>query len=456
MRQKFTMCPSFSANIPCVQSIVSEYHKKYRQISTILDKNPSILDAFHGDLVEFGSSGGRECTFSSEQVLRMFIIKTIECFTWRELIIRVSESDFLRNFAQIGVGKLMTHSFLCAASKNITAQTYQTINDILLKYAKHGGKTTSDTLRVDSTVAESNIHYPTDSSLLWDSYRVGSRLLGRYRDLDMRCFSYRFHVKKIKKLHTFISTHVGKKSKSTQKQVAKSKKILIERVNELNGKMGEFISESTGWSLTDEQAILRNEIVELLIKTKHVVAQATRALSGETVPAKERIFSIFEEHSELLMRGKANKPSEFGHMVTIAQTKEKFISYYNVEESSRHDSAMTEIVLNAHKKAFGVYPAKFTADKNYYKSMDIVDEWEKKIDVFSVGKKGKRSELETVREHSESFRDMQKFRAGCEGSISVLKRGFGLKRLLSRSFKSFSAWVGAIIFCHNLVNLAGP
>ncbi len=456
MRQKITICPSFSATIPCVQSIVSEYHAKYNKISVILDKNPSILDSFHADLATFGSSGGRECSFSSEQVLRMFIIKMIECFTWRELIIRVSESDFLRNFAEIGVGKLMTFSFLCAASKNITAQTYQTINEILLKYAKDAGKTTSESLRVDSTVVESNIHYPTDSSLLWDSYRVGSRLLGAFRDLDIRCFSYRFHVKKVKKLHTFISTHVGKKSKYTLKQVVKNRNTLIERVDELNQKMQAFVSESKEWALTDEQTVLRNEIVSLLVKTEHVVTQATRALGGETVPAKERIFSIFEEHTELLMRGKANKPCEFGHMVTIAQTREKLISYYNVEETSPHDSAMTEVVLNAHKKIFGVYPAKFTADKNYYKSMNVVDEWEKKIDVFSVGKKGRRSEQETVREHSESFMDMQKFRAGCEGSISVLKRGFGLKRLLSRSFKSFAAWIGAIVFSHNLVKLAVP
>jgi hypothetical protein len=98
-----------------------------------------------------------------------------------------------------------------------------------------------------------------------------------------------------------------------------------------------------------------------------------------------------------------------------------------------------DLVLEDHKARFGVYPKTFAADKNYYIDMDDVSRWEEEIDTFSVGKKGKRNEVEVAREHSDSFRDAQRFRAGCEGSISVLKRGFGLIRQLSRGFKSFAS-----------------
>jgi IS5 family transposase len=199
------------------------------------------------------------------------------------------------------------------------------------------------------------------------------------------------------------------------------------------------------------------EIERMIPKVSLVVGQARRAwIDEETVPAAERIFSIFEDHTELLMRGKARKPIEFGHLVTLGQTQEKFISYYTVEERSRHDSVYKDEVLEDHKKKFESYPDRFTADKNYHVSREDTRKWEKEIDLYAVGKKGKRTIDEEHREHTGEFRLAQRFRAGCEGSISVLKRAFGLKRVLNRGFNSFAAAIGCLVFCHNLVLLALP
>ena len=195
----------------------------------------------------------------------------------------------------------------------------------------------------------------------------------------------------------------------------------------------------------------------MIPKVAHVALQSRRAwINGETVPAAERIFSIFEEHTELLMRGKTRKPIEFGHLVTLGQTQEKFISFYSVEERSRHDSVYKDEVLADHRKQFESYPNRFTADKNYHVSMEDTREWEKEIEIYAVGKKGRRNIDEEHREHTEEFRLAQQVRAGCEGSISVLKRAFGLKRVLNRGFKSFAAAIGCLVFCHNLVLLALP
>ena len=455
MRQKITLRPCFSANIPKTIAVVSEYHAMYVSFDVALEKNPKILDLAHEDLKSYGVSGGRESSFSTEQVLRMILVKATENFTWRELIIRVSESDFLRNFTRIGMGTIMSFSFLATAFKQMRTETWDAINNTLLEYAISKGKVTSTDLRVDSTVVETNIHYPTDSYLMWDVCRVGYRELSRFREMDARCPRFRFHLRKIKKLHTFVSTHAGKKTASTKRDVKKSLQLLVDRVSDLIEKIKLVQQLSLCWNCTDEQALQLQIIGEFMSKAQSIAKQSARAVSGEVVHASERIFSIFEDHTELLIRGKAQKPCEFGHMVTIAQTREKFITTYHVAEKSPHDSTMTNIVLEQHKTQFGQYPEKFAADKNYYKSMEDVQNWEMKIDVFSIGKKGRRNADETEREHSDEFRGMQKFRAGCEGSISVLKRGFGLKRLLSRSFNSFSAWVGTIVFCHNLVLLGG-
>ncbi len=201
---------------------------------------------------------------------------------------------------------------------------------------------------------------------------------------------------------------------------------------------------------------LLSELERLLPLARHVVSQAYRSqVLGEKVAASERIFSIFEEHTELLKRGKSGSPVEFGHLVTLGQTKEKFISFYDVREKSLHDIEMKDIALESHKEQFGTYPQKFTADKNYWVNVQDIDKWEKDIELCAIAKKGRRNQAEYDREHSDDFKGMQRFRAGIEGSISVLKRAFGLDICRNRGFKSFASSVGCLVFCHNLVLLSG-
>jgi IS5 family transposase len=229
--------------------------------------------------------------------------------------------------------------------------------------------------------------------------------------------------------------------------------LLTDRVEEAYHKAERFVKAGQCSGSLEAIAAVGG-IHRLLPSINTVIRCARRAQAGEKVPAVDRIFSIFEPHTELLMRGKKHKPHEFGHLVTIGQTAEKFISFYNVEENSRHDKEVGDEAMKDHWRKFGRYPKQFAADKNYYGGPDHVQKWEKRVEVYSVGKKGNRTKAETKREHSPQFKLMQKFRAGCEGSISVLKRVFGLYRCLNQGFKSFAASIGNIVFCHNLVVLS--
>jgi IS5 family transposase len=433
--------------------IARKYYDKYNQIDHILERNNSILNEVHKDLDMMMSTGnGRVSAYSTETLFRMLLIKCIEQLSFRDLIIRVNDSAFLRNFTRIGWGNLMGTGLLAAAWKSISSETWDRVNNTLFEYAKKEKIITGTDFRLDSTVCECNIHFPTDSSLLWDCYRVVSRnlrvIMGSSPELSK---GFRFHEKKIKQLHTFISTRSNSKKKSTQRKVRKSMRILIERVEAVWKKglsVGGLLKEL---KLND----VYEQFKELLEKVELVLDQSRRKyIAEESVSAKDRIFSIFEEHTELLKRGKARKPVEFGHLVTLGQTKEKFISYYAVNSVSDHDTKQKDIALEAHRQSFGDYPKLFAADKNYYISMEDVSSWEEKIDVYGIGKKGRLTEKEYEREHNESFQRAQKFRAGCEGTISVLKRAFGLERCLYRGFKSFASSIGRIVFCHNLVLLA--
>jgi IS5 family transposase len=188
---------------------------------------------------------------------------------------------------------------------------------------------------------------------------------------------------------------------------------------------------------------------------QRVVEQARRrVLLGESVPNDEKLFSLFEPHTELLKRGKAGKDIEFGHMIQIQQVGEKFITAYEVYDQKPVEYTLLEPALAQHRGLFGADPTELSADKGYYESMDALHEFERTIDVVSIAKKGKRTPAEIEREQDPLFRHAQAFRAGVEGSISFLKRMLRLARCFNKSWEHFVATVGQTVFAHNLLILA--
>ena len=454
MLTKINFQPSFPLQFNRLPKEYLDYQTQYEKIDALLDSNKTLIDALHHDIAGAFSRDGRSTEFSSEQFIRMIVVKHIEGLSLRDTIIRIADSDFLRNFTRLFTGPVPAFTTLQSANKAIPAETWEKMNNILFTYAKKNKLITGDHLRVDSTVCESNIHYPTDAFLLWDCYRVIARLIRNCIEEDSRLqCGNRFHEKKIKRLFTFVSTNSNRKK--TVRKVRRAMNVLIARVEAVSVTARSFIDNAPKQQFCSMKVQgLLERIEELLPLVTKIVSVSIRAQNGETVPASERVFSIFEPHTELLKRGKSCKPNEFGHLVTLGQTEEKFISFYKVEEKSRHDRVLGDETIRNHKKQFGSYPNKFAADKNYYGGPKHKEYWEKKIPVYSVGKKGRRTEEELQHEHSAIFRLLQKFRAGCEGSISVLKRVFGLYRCLYKGFKSFASSIGSIVFCHNLVLLS--
>jgi len=389
MRLRYSMKQQFFFTDIKDHPVAREYYDKYNQIDAILENNSSILNEIHKELeMSMNTKNGRVSTFSTETIFRMLLVKCIEQLTFRDLIIRVNDSTFLRNFTHIGCSDLMSIGLLDAAWKCISREAWDRVNKHLLEYAKNEQIITGTDFRLDSTVCECNIHYPTDSSLLWDCYRVVSRNLRMIlKACPEHSKDFRFHEKKIKQLHTLISTRSSSKKKSTQRKVKKSMRILIERVT-AGWEKGHAISE-----LLQELQFndVHKQLKELLQKVELVLEQSKRKyIAEEKVPARDRIFSIFEDHTELLKRGKARKPIEFGHLVTLGQTKEKFISYYAVDSISDHDTKQKDIALESHKTDFGAYPDLFAADKNYYVGMEDVSDWEEKIDTYGIRNREKR------------------------------------------------------------------
>src|SRR5438093_7904235 len=328
---------------PSRLKVTRDYHQKYEAVDRILAETPRILTVFHGDVSHVLSKAGRkrQAHFTSDHLLRAILVMEIEGLPYRETVVRIDDSQFLRRFVRVYDGEVMDHSLLCKAYKAVAPESWQEMNRLLGRYAIDRELITGTHLRVDTTACETNVHYPTDSSLLWDGYRVISRLIARVREYDAEAVGPgRLQDRRVKRLMLRITRRAANKEDDRSKLERPYRALLA------------HVARGLAWSRqvrTRVHARLQSGAYDLqvgLILTglmtelesydaliEKVLDQASRrVLEREKVPNAEKLFSIFEPHTELLIRGKVAKPIEFGHMILVQQVEEKFITGYQVFE----------------------------------------------------------------------------------------------------------------------------
>ena len=466
MRPKFDAQREFEFPTSSLK-LTREYYVKYQRISKTLDENPEILDLAHRDLRDalVTSNGSRPARvrFTTEHVLRLLIVQSLEGLSLRQTVVRVDDSPGLRQFVRLGVKPMMDFTTLDKLKNALRPASWKKINDALAQHAVREERISGDRLRLDTTAVETNIHWPTDSTLLWDSYRVLARLIERARLVDRDAVgSGRLHPRRAKREALAITRAAAKKGRGARSLKRPYQRLLgrVEGILDWATRVAHGLVDGIGsqrysvWGHTQAEALVE-ELAHFHALGERVVDQARRrVLHGESVPNDEKLFSLFEPHTELLKRGKAGKDIEFGHMIQIQQVDEKFITDYEVFERKPVEHALLEPALTQHRELFGFDPSELSADKGYYESMAALYELEKTIDVVSIAKKGIRTSAETEREQDPLFRHAQAFRAGVEGSISFLKRMLRLARCFNKSWAHFGATVGQTIFAHNLLVLA--
>lgn len=452
---------------PSNLKLTNEYFARYEAISEILDETPQLLNLVHRDLkaaLEEENRGNKRrgpFVYTSEMVLRLALCQILEGSSLRGIVVRVDDSRYLRRFTRIHEGPMMGHTALCRLRNAIRPETWKAMNQVLAKSAVDEDRITGELLRLDTTAVETNIHWPTDSSLLWDGYRTLGRLIEETREIDPRVVGdRRVHLKRAKRLAARVARKAhgkGRKSKDL-KPLYKRLIASVEGISDWSAEVAERIARKllSGRSpaFADDVEVLVEEFRHFEPLVRHVIWQASeRVLRGCPVPNEHKLFSIFEEHTELLKRGKAGKDVEFGHMIQIQQTGEKFITDYEVFDKKPAEPALIRPALRSHKKLFGESPVSIAADKGYWSG----DEFEKiaeEVEIVSIPKKGRRTDTDQDREFDPFFRLAQAFRAGVEGSISFLKRFLRLARVMNKGWQHYASTVGATVFAHNLLILA--
>jgi IS5 family transposase len=312
---------------------------------------------------------------------------------------------------------------------------------------------------VDTTVVESDIHWPTDGTLLWDTVRVLKRLIDQLREIvpsGLPRFSNRTRTarRRMQKLQRMSSAQRQHQQVSVYRELL----TITEEVLSNARRTATATERLSKKNATDPVTIaaLRREITHYCDLGDRVVNQAQRRiLNGEQVPAGEKIYSIFEPHTDLIKRGKVNKPVEFGHKVFLAESASGLITQYRVLDGNPSDEDHVESCLKTHKNTFGAPPEVFAADRGFDSTRNQKLCRKARIECTSIPQRGgiKTPERQAL-EKSPKFKKAQRFRAGIEGRISVLFRGRGMKRCLSSGRQRFDLFVSVTVLANNLLKIA--
>lgn len=427
--------------------------KELARIGEILDTIPTITDMVLQDLthgVKHRNVGADGMT--AEQVLRAAIIKQTQGVSYEELAFHLADSRTYRNFCRLGFAhKSFKKSALCKNIKALSAETWESINQLLTAFAENKGIENGKVSRIDCTVTCSNIHDPSDSTLLWDSVRVLSRLLQTMKDeLDVDS-DFRNHSKSAKK--RMLAIENAKSEKGRLKQYKELLKVTKKTVS--YAKTGISALNTQSFSDIDQMAMairIQKGLETIIPLAEKVIDQTTRrVVYDETVPASEKIFSIFEPHTDIIIKDRREK--FYGHKICLTGGKSNLITDCLIVKGNPADSTLTLDMLDRHEQIYGHYPLKVALDGGFASKRNLEAAKSREIkDVCFAKKRGLKEE--DMCRSPWMYKKLRRFRAGIESGISWLKRCFGLWRCTWKSFRSFKSYVWASIVSANLLTLA--
>ena len=425
--------------------------KKLKKMSAILDDNPLLLASVYADLTE-GSSDSGSHGMSAEQVLRCAILKQYKQHSYRELWERLEDGISFRWFTRFNSDPIPHYTTLQKAIKSIKAGTWALINEALVSYARKKKVERGKSLRVDTTVVGSNIAYPLDSRLLWDSIRVLTRIMESYRQAFPEVnFAFAKRTRRAKKICYRIVMAKGPKAKDNRQRFYKD---LIKIANEVL-LMGErCLGEMSKHPQYNTLPFFEQLDHYLTLSALAIDQCERRILKGERVPSSKKIVSIFEDHTDIIKRGKSQSPTEFGHKVLIATAKSGLITQYQVFRGNPDDAHMIPDILTLHQQQYGQTPKSLCGDRRFFSADNEKNAYQSGVEKVSICKPGYRSKDRKQLEKERWFKALQRFRAGIEGIISTLMRSYGLKRCLWKGWEAFQSYVGLSVVTFNLQKIA--
>ncbi len=431
-----------------------------QSISDFLDDHEEMIEAVRRDLKRGlkNPATGRD-GLTPQQVLRSLILLRVKNWHYRELRERIADGYTLRQFTDFYCQPVPKHDAFNRAFNRLTPQTLQAVNELVVQAAVDLGLEDGQKLRVDSTVVQTDIHHPTDNTLLWDVVRVITRLIGCLTEaVQQHIQGFRNRTRAARRRMQEIQRLTPKERHARQTEKYRQLIGITEEVVNSARKVLRQTRKVRGKDLVADLAIaeLRKEIAHYCELGDPVIDQARRrVLQRQQVPNAEKIYSIFETHTDLIKRGKVLTPVEFGHKVFLAESAQGLITQYEVLEGNPGDDQQVEPSLERHQENFGRAPQLYSSDRGFFSETNVKSCKQKGVKVVCIPQRGgKKTVKRKAYEKSPAFKEGQRFRAGIEGRISVLFRGRGMKRCLAEGRQRFEVLVGAAVLANNLMRIA--
>lgn len=430
--------------LPLMQGFIEHVHAaELTAMSEALDHSSDALGLVERDLLRDSDGTLGRPGMTAEQVVRALVVKQLNGFSYEELAFHLADSTCYRRFCRIGgLEKPPCRSTLQENIKRLSAETLEAINRQLLGWAKTISVEKGDVVRGDCTTVASPIHPPTDSWLLWDTERVLVRELQRCREYGVQ---FSNHTRRAKRRWRAIGN-----ARNREERVPLYRDLL--RMTE------ETLEDASRavWRLAaipDPEAQRSRLILQRHIRLGRRVVNQTRrrVFEGEAVPSREKIVSIFEPHTDIIVSGRPEVG--YGHKVCLTTGNSSMVLDCMVLEGNPADSTLATDMISRHRDIFGSAPLAVTFDGGFASQANVMDLKAMGIPAVVFSKRCGIAIHDMVAE-SWIYKRLRDFRAGIEGCISFLKRCFGLRRSTWRGFASFKAYVWSSVLSANLLILA--
>jgi IS5 family transposase len=433
-----------------------------REVDTVLEDEELVAGVWEAQAQRHRQSRtrGRPQT-PAEVVLRLLILKHVRNWSYDTLEREVRANLVYRTFTRIGTEKVPDAKTLARLAQAIGPDIVQRIHQRLIELAQQKKIVRGRTLRVDTTVVEANIHYPTDSSLLGDGVRVltrtmqkiaaisgdaGTRLRNRTRSVGHR-------LREIGRAARSKNQPKKERLEPPYRRLLTATRKVVNQAKRFVQEVADGVKQSADPMEQAKLEGLRQDLEEMIPRVRQVIRQTKARIVEGTARSTEKLVSVFEPTTEIIRKGKASKPTEFGKMVQVQEAENQIITHYEVYEERPSDSDLLVPAVEEHERQLGRVPRLVAADAGYYSQSNEQAVTEMGVKYVSVPNLSTKSEQRRQHQKKRWFRKGQKWRSGSEGRISLLKRRHGLNRCRYRGFEGMQRWVGLGVIADTLINM---
>jgi IS5 family transposase len=397
-----------------------------------------------------------------DRALRALVLKHIKGWSFRQLVRELRASLVYRRFTRFDHDRIPSFQAFSNTFACIGEELTRDIHARVVGQAREARVAPGNKLRTDTTVVESNVHYPTDSTLLQDGVRVLTRAAQR---ISEQCAAGSIHfVNRARATkHRVLEIHRAAKSftEASRTRLQDSYWKLVGIASGVLRKARKVAVDVRAGRLPLLDGASSVQLMRGVAEVNHfgplvdkVIAQTKARVFGGDTHVVGKVLSLFEEHTQAIRKGKAHKPTEFGRLVRIDEVENGIVSHYDVKDGNPADANDFVPAVSQHKQTFGRAPKRATADRGFFSAKNEREARKLGVERVALPARGKLSRARSALQKQRWFKRAMRWHAGIEARIGTLKHRFGMVRAFYKGDRGFKRYVGWSIIANNLVSIA--